>query len=88
MAVGLSIHTRQQRDLLLLALCAFSTRGWLEAALQGHPTPPSRTGMPDATSAAHEGGATVGSAVVLDVAAPAAAAAKKPKKGFLFRGKK
>ena len=31
--------SRQQRDMLLLALCAFSRKGWLEAALGGRPPP-------------------------------------------------
>jgi len=37
--LSLATATRQQRDMLLLALCAFSRHGWLDAALAGSPQP-------------------------------------------------
>ena len=38
----LTASSRQQRDLLLMSLCAFTTPGWLDAALVGRPPPVAR----------------------------------------------
>ena len=72
----LEASNRQQRDMLLLALCSFSTRGWLEAALAGTPSPVVRTGTPRA-----------GGGPEPSDAAGAQAVAEKPKKNsILLRG--
>ena len=71
----LEASNRQQRDMLLLALCSFSTRGWLEAALAGTPSPVVRLGTPRA-----------GGPEPSDDAAAQAVAEKPKKNSILMRG--
>ena len=61
----LEASNRQQRNMLLLALCAFSTKGWLEAALAGTPSPSPvvRLGTPRAAAGPEASDAAAAQAV-------------------------